>query len=48
MQKIIQKFRQSSTVFEKPAILSESLKTLIRSEKLKKIWFLHTRFLHFY
>ena len=80
------KFRQSFIVFEKPAILSEKLKTLTSSNyhrvqyflpklrtrflftnvfkrvfeiflfrfdlelfaKIKKTWFLHTRFLHFY
>ena len=31
MQNIIQKFRQSSIVFEKPGILSENLKTLTSS-----------------
>ena len=31
MQNTIQKFRQSSIVFEKPGILSESLKTLASS-----------------
>ena len=31
MQNSIQKFRQSSTVFEKPGILSENLKTLTSS-----------------
>ena len=31
MQNAIQKFRQSSTVFEKPGILSENLKTLTSS-----------------
>ena len=31
MQDNIQKFRQSSTVFEKPGILSEYLKTLTSS-----------------
>ena len=86
MQNPIQKFRQSSTVFEKPGNLSENLKTLTSSnyptvqyfllkrrtrllvtnvyksvveffefcldfsclQKLKKTWFLHARFLHFY
>ena len=87
MQNTIQKFRQSSIVFEKPGILSENLKTLTSSsyltvqhlllklrthfllssayrrmcrifsyfiqtlsyfQKLKKTWFLHTRFLQFY
>ena len=85
MQNAIQKFRQSSIVFEKPGILSENSKTLTSSnyptvqyfllklahvfylplpergcvgffyfiwilsyfQKLKKTWFLHTRFLHF-
>ena len=31
MQNPIQKFRQSSTVFEKPSIMSENLKTLASS-----------------
>ena len=31
MQNPIQKFRQSSIIFEKPGILSENLKTLTRS-----------------
>ena len=31
MQNAIEKFRQSSTVFEKPGILSENLKTLTSS-----------------
>ena len=31
MQNTIQKFRQSSIVFEKPGILSENLKTLMSS-----------------
>ena len=31
MQNVIQKFRQSSTVFEKPGILPEKLKTLTSS-----------------
>ena len=31
MQNLIQKFRQSSIVFEKPGILSENLKTLTSS-----------------
>ena len=31
MQNIIQKFRQSSIVFEKPGIFSENLKTLTSS-----------------
>ena len=31
MQNIIQKFRQSSIVFEKPGILSENLKALTSS-----------------
>ena len=31
MQNSIQKFRQSSIVFEKPGILSENLKTLMSS-----------------
>ena len=74
----MQKFRQSSIVFEKRGTLSENLKTLTSStnptvqyfllklrtrflltiiykrvcgnylQKLKKTWFLQTRFLHFY
>ena len=35
MQNAIQKFRQSSTVFEKPGILSENLKTLTSSTILQ-------------
>ena len=31
MQNAIEKFRQSSTVFEKPGVLSENLKTLTSS-----------------
>ena len=31
MQNVIQQFRQSSIVFEKPGILSENLKTLTSS-----------------
>ena len=79
MQNLIQKFRQSSVVYEKPGILSKNLKTLTSSNyptvqyfllrtrflvtsagfflfcldlelfaKIKKTWFLHFRFLHFY
>ena len=85
MQNLLQKFRQSSIVFEKTDILSENLKTLTSSNqvqcfslklfphvsclpmstkecagfflfcldleliaKIRKTWFLHTRFLHFY
>ena len=81
MQNPIQKFRQSSIVFENPGTLSENLKTLTSSKyptvqyfllklstrflltnvykrvseiffelfaKIKKTWFLHTRFSHFY
>ena len=85
MQNLLQKFRQSSIVFEKPGNLSEKLKTLTSSNyqrvqyfwmklrarfvltniskgcsrlflfcfdlelfaKIKKIWFLHTRFFTF-
>ena len=48
MQNAIQKFRQSSIVFEKPGILSESLKTLMSSNypTVQYFWLkLHTRFL---
>ena len=34
MQNAIQKFRQSSIVFEKPGIFSENLKTLMSSNYL--------------
>ena len=85
MQNPIQKFRQSSTVFEKPGVSSENLKNLTSSNyptvqhfllklrtrflltnlykrvcgiflfcldlelsaKIKKTWFLHTRFFTF-
>ena len=48
MQNPIQEFRQSFTVFEKPGILSEKLKTLTSSNYHKVEYFLHkfcTRFL---
>ena len=48
MQDIIQKFRQSSIVFEKPGSLSENLKTLTSSNYLTVQCFLlklRTRFL---
>ena len=48
MQNPIQKFRQSSTVFEKPGILSENLKMLTCSNYLTVQYFLlklRTRFL---
>ena len=48
MQNTIQKFRQSSIVFEKPGILSENLKTLTSSSYPTVQYFLlklHTRFL---
>ena len=48
MQNAIQKFRQSSTVFEKPGILSENLKTLTSSDYPTVQYFLlklRTRFL---
>ena len=48
MQNIIQKFRQKSIVFEKLAILSESLKTLTSSNYPTVQYFLlklRTRFL---
>ena len=47
MQNVIQKFRQSSTVFEKPGILSENLKTLTSSNYPTNQYFLlklRTRF----
>ena len=40
MQNPIQKFTQSSIVFEKPAILSENLKTLTSSDYPKVQYFL--------
>ena len=48
MQNTIQKFRQSSIVFEKPGILSENLKTLTSSNYPTVQYFLlklRTRFL---
>ena len=48
MQNAIQKFRQSSIVFEKPEILSENLKTLTTSNYRTVQYFLlklRTRFL---
>ena len=48
MQNAIQKFRQSSIVFEKPGILSENLKTLTSSNYPAVQYFLlklRTRFL---
>ena len=48
MQNTTQKFRQSSTVFEKPGILSENLKTLTSSNYPTVQYFflkLRTRFL---
>ena len=48
MQNAIQKFRQSSIVFEKPGILSENLKTLTSSSYPTVQYFLlklRTRFL---
>ena len=43
MQNAIQKFRQSSIVFEKPVILSENLKTLMSSNYLNSsIFFAET------
>ena len=48
MQNAIQKFRQSSIVFEKPGILSENLETLTRSNYPIVQYFLmklHTCFL---
>ena len=40
MQNTVQKFRQSSIVFEKPGILSENLKTLTNSNYLTVQYFL--------
>ena len=40
MQNTIQKFRQSSIVFEKPAFLSENLKTLMSSNYPTVLYFL--------
>ena len=48
MQNAIQKFRQSSIVFEKPGILPENLKTLTSSNYPTVQYFLlklHKRFL---
>ena len=48
MQNTVQKFRQSSIVFEKPGILSENLKTLTSSNYPTVQYFLlklRTRFL---
>ena len=48
MQNPIQKFRQSSTVFEKPGFLSKNLKTLTSSNYPTVQYFLlkrHARFL---
>ena len=48
MQNAVQKFRQSSIVFEKPGILSENLKTLTSSNYPTVQYFLlkiRTRFL---
>ena len=48
MQNAVQKFKQSSIVFEKPGILSENLKTLTSSNYPASQYFLlklHTRFL---
>ena len=48
MQNAIQKFRQSSFVFDKPGILSENLKTLTSSDYPTVQYFLlkfRTRFL---
>ena len=48
MKNIIQKFRQSSLVFEKPGILSENLKNLTSSNYPTVQYFLlklHTHFL---
>ena len=48
MQNTIQKFRQSSIIFEKPSILSENLKTLTSSNYPTVQYFLlklRTRFL---
>ena len=48
MQNTVQKFKQSSIVFEKPGILSENLKTLTSSNYPTVQYFLlklHTRFL---
>ena len=44
MQNTIQKFRQSSIVFEKPGILSENLKTLTSSNYQYFLLKLRTRF----
>ena len=40
MQNLIQKFRQSSVVFEKPDLLSENLKTLTSSNYTTVKYFL--------
>ena len=39
MQNPIQKFRQSSVVFEKPGVLSKNLKTLTSSNELLELMF---------
>ena len=40
MQNAVQKFRESSIVFEKPGLLSENLKTLMSSNYLTVQYFL--------
>ena len=47
MQKTLQKFRQSSLVFEKPGILSENLKTLTSSNYSTVQYFLLKLRAHF-
>ena len=47
MQNPIQKFRQSSIIFEKPGILSENLKTLTRSNYPRVQYFLLKLCTHF-
>ena len=47
MQNPIQKFRQSSIVFEKPGILSENLKTLTNSNQPTVQYFLLKRWARF-
>ena len=46
MQNTIQKFSQSSIIFEKPGILSENLKTLTSSNYPK--FFAETSHTHFF
>ena len=47
MQNAVQKFRESSIVFEKPGLLSENLKTLMSSNYPKVQYFLLKLCTHF-